>query len=157
MRSGLCRSPEPGAAESPMSIWRQILTALWCALQGGSMAWVAWLMSAYFLGNNQTLLELPIEILIFLIGLIGLAGFSFAALIWVPLLIGAVISTLVVLILGVSMFQGVIGLDYFDGDPGINLVVFAGFLIIPNLAFVVWDRSELARSKSERESAVKAF
>ncbi len=140
-----------------MAIWRQILTALWCAMLGGTALFLLRETLLPVLRNGASLTDLPAEMLVLFGCVAGVALFSFAAFFWVPLLIGSVVSLFVLLGFGFFQLQDMFGFDNLREVGAGWMVLAGGMMIVPSLAFVIWDHSERSRAREAQRSVHEQF
>lgn|GEM_PF-2625285 len=140
-----------------MAIWRQILTALWCAMLGGTALFLLRETLLPVLQGGVSLSDLPGGMLVLFACVAGVALFSFAAFFWVPLLIGSVVALFVLLGFGFFHLQDMFGFDNLREVGAGWMVLLGGLMIVPSLAFVIWDHGERARARAMQGSVHEQF
>jgi hypothetical protein len=140
-----------------MAIWRQILTALWCAMLGGTALFLLRETLLPVLQNGASLTDLPGEMLVLFGCVAAVAVFSFAAFFWVPLLVGSVVSLVILVGFALFQMQDAFGLANLREVGAGWIALLGAMLIVPSLAFVIWDQGEQGREREARKAVQEHF
>lgn len=140
-----------------MTIWRQILTALWCALQGGTAAWAVREALLPMIMADIPFTDLPTAIQVTLVCLIAIAAFSLLALVWIPLLIGAVVAIVILMFYAMFALGDAVSLSAAADIAVVWYALAAAFFIVPSLAFVIWNHGEKTKPQAAQKAAAAQF
>ena len=144
-----------------MNAWRNILTALWCAMLGGQSAYLLYGTLGVIGQMGAGFSELPalLTIMIVLLGVFCVC--AFAALIYVPALIGSVVAiggiTAIIVYLFSSSVSGFSALLGTGPLAMLQLIVISALIAVGSLGFVLWDRSHRTAQRTVNLMPEKEF
>jgi hypothetical protein len=141
-----------------MSLWRNILTALWAAILGGGAAFFVLTLLGELRGGGAQFFALPLTSQLAFLSAGVIAVSALASFVWVPMLWGAVAGTGGLLLVALAGWQGLFP-GTVPGNPSglVAVLIPSALILVGSLGFLLWETESRQHQKKSAEASLKAF